>query len=152
MVTLIYIYGPYTESPVSWVLSVCSRELHNDSFMLVGDFNLALNSVIDTNNYNSINNPKAREKLLESIDDINLFNYFKILNPGKKVITWSKKKPWKQGRLDYIMISESFSNFVESYILKPGYISNHVIVELKFSSFKRGHWLWKFNNSLPLNK
>lgn len=67
-------------------------ELDNDSFMLVGDFNLALNSVIDTKNYNSINNPKAREKLLESIDDLNLLNYFKILNPGKKVInTWSKK-------------------------------------------------------------
>lgn len=60
--------------------------------MLVGDFNLALNSVIDTKKYNSINNPKAREKLLESIDDLNLLNYFKILNPGKKVInTWSKK-------------------------------------------------------------
>lgn len=122
--------------------------------MLVGDFNLALNSVIDTKNYNSINNPKAREKLLESIDDLNLLNYFKILNPGKKVylLIHGVKKPLKQGRLDYISISESFSNFVESYILKPGYISNHVIVELKFSSFKRGHWLWKFNNSLPLNK
>lgn len=60
--------------------------------MLVGDFNLALNSVIDTKKYNSINNPKAREKLLESIDDLNLLNYFNILNPGKKVInTWSKK-------------------------------------------------------------
>lgn len=67
-------------------------ELDNDSFMLVGDFNLALNSVIDTKKYNSINNPKAREKLLESIDDLNLLNYFNILNPGKKVInTWSKK-------------------------------------------------------------
>lgn len=97
-------------------------ELNNDSFMLVGDFNLALNSVIDTKNYNSINNPKAREKLLEDIDDLYIFYYFKILNPGKKVFTWSKKNPLKQGRLDYILISESFSNFVESYILKPGYI------------------------------
>lgn len=70
-------------------------ELNNDSFMLVGDFNLALNSVVDTKNYNSINNPKAREKLLESIDDLNIFYYFKILNPGKKVFTWSKKKTFK---------------------------------------------------------
>lgn len=42
-------------------------ELNNDTFVLVGDFNLALNSVIETTNYNSINNPKAREKLLESL-------------------------------------------------------------------------------------
>lgn len=56
-------------------------------------------------------------------------------------------------RLDYILISESLSNSIESYIFKPGYRSDHsiVIVELKFNSFKRGHGLWKFNNSLLLD-
>lgn len=35
-------------------------ELDNDYYILAGDFNLALNPVMDT--MNSVNNPKAREK------------------------------------------------------------------------------------------
>ena len=57
-------------------------------------------------------------------------------------------KPLKQSRLDYILISESLSNVVENFTIKPGYRSDHsaVILELKFNSFERGRGLWKFNN------
>lgn len=84
------------------------------------------------------------------MDDLHLLDYFRILNPDKRAYTWRKKKPLKQGRLDYILISESLSNSVESYSIKPGYRSDHSIVttELKFKTFKRGRGLWKFNNSL----
>ena len=76
------------------------------------------------------------------------------LNPDKKIYTWRKKTPLKQSRLDYILISESLSNVVENFIIKPGYRSDHsaVILELKFNSFERGRGLWKFNNSLLTDK
>mgnify|MGYP003691480061 CR=1 FL=1 len=61
-----------------------------------------------------------------------------------------EKNPLKQGRLDYILISQSLSNIVENFSIKPGYRSDHsaVVMELKFNTFSRGHGLWKFNNSL----
>ena len=64
-----------------------------------------------------------------------------------------EKNPLKQGRLDYILISESLSNIVENFFTKPGYRSDQillsvVVMELKFNPFTRIRGLWKFNNSL----
>lgn len=70
-------------------------ELDNEYFILCGDFNLVLNPDIDTYNYISINNPKAREKLLEIMDDLQLVDYYRVLNPGKKIFTWRKKNALK---------------------------------------------------------
>lgn len=124
--------------------------MDNEYFILCGDFNLVLNPDIDTYNYKYINNPKAREKLLEIMDDLQIVDYYRVLNPGKKIYTWRKKTPLKQSRLDYILISNSLSNIVENFDIKSGYRSDHsiVILELKFNPFERGRGLWKFNSSL----
>ena len=84
------------------------------------------------------------------MDDLQLVDYYRIMNPNSKAYTWRKRNPLKQGRLDYILISENLSNIVENIYIKPGYRSDHsiVVMELKFNSFVRGHGLWKFNNSL----
>ena len=88
------------------------------------------------------------------MDDLQIVDNFRFLNPDKEIYTWRKKTPLKQSRLDYILISESLSNVVENFTIKPGYRSDHsaVILELKFNSFERGRGLWKFNNSLLTDK
>lgn len=95
-----------------------------------------------------------RDKVLELMKDLQLVDYYRILNPSKKVFTWRKRNPLKQGRLDYILISESLTNMVETISIKPGYRSDHssVLLELKFNKFIRGRGLWKFNNSLLTDK
>lgn len=150
-VTLVNIYGPNSDQPGFYEnIRNMFLELDNEYFILCGDFNLVLNPDIDTYNYISINNPKAREKLLEIMDDLQLVDYYRVLNPGKKIFTWRKKTPLKQSRLDYILISNSLSNIVENFDIKSGYRSDHsiVVLELKFNPFERGRGLWKFNNSL----
>lgn len=48
-------------------------EFDNDFNILAADFNLALNPVIDTMNYHSVNNPRASKgKILEIMDDLHL--------------------------------------------------------------------------------
>lgn len=129
-------------------------ELDNDFFILCCDFNIALNETFDTHNYSHVNNPKAREKLLEIMSDLGLIDCYRILNPDKKIFTWRRKTPFKQGRLDYILISENLSNITETVSIKSGYRSDHsvVVYELKFNSFVRGKGLWKFNNNLLHDK
>ena len=94
-VTLINIYGPNFDKPIFYE-EVREIFLHfdNEYFILCGDFNLVLNPSLDTENYcGTINNPKAREKLLEVMSDLQLLDYYRTLNPDKKVFTWRKKIP-----------------------------------------------------------
>lgn len=69
MVTLINIYGPNTDSPEFYeYVREIFLELDNDFFILVGDFNLALNPVIDTElNYLLINIKSYKTKKNEII-------------------------------------------------------------------------------------
>lgn len=129
-------------------------EFDNDYFILCGDFNLTLNPSLDTFNYTGINNPKARSKVLEIMEDLQLIDYYRVLNPDKKFYTWRKKNPLKQGRLDIFLISNSVSKLVENCSIKPGYRSDHsiVLLELKFNPFTKGCGLWKFNNTLLSDK
>lgn len=75
--------------------------LDNDCFILNGDFtcNLALNQLVDTENYSNVNNPKARDKVLELMKDSQFVDYYRILNPSKKVSTWRKKILFKKADL-----------------------------------------------------
>ena len=104
-----------------------------------------LNTPLDTYNFCSINNPIARAKVIEIMEDLQLLDYYRILNPDKKVYTWRKKNPFKQSRLDYFLISDILSNLVENCTIKPRYRSDHsvVVLELRFNPFKRGRGLWK---------
>ena len=69
-------------------------ELDNLYFVICGDYNIALKPDIDTFNYTNMNNPKAREKILEIMEDMKLVDYFRILSPDSKRFTWRlKKKP-----------------------------------------------------------
>lgn len=93
-ITLVNIYGPNSDCPDFYdKVRECFLELDNDFFILCGDFNIALNQTLDTHNYSHVNNPKAREKLLEIMSDLGLIDYYRILNPDKKIFTWRRKNP-----------------------------------------------------------
>jgi exonuclease III len=153
--TLINIYGPNSDNPEFYEkIRDIFLELDNDYYILCGDFNIALDQELDTFNYSAPNNPKAREKLLEVMNDLHLIDYYRILNPGRKIYTWRRKNPVKQGRIDYILVSENLTNIIEKLDIKSGYRSDHSVVvsDLRFNSFERGRGLWKFNCNLLHDK
>lgn len=91
-VTLINIYGPNSDTPNFYdMVRDGLFDFDNEYIFLCGDFNLVLNPSIDTENYKGISNPKARDKLLEIMSDLQLSDYFRILNPDEMVLTWRKK-------------------------------------------------------------
>lgn len=112
-------------------LEIPFLNLDNDYFILCRDFNLVLNPEMDTFNYCNVNDPKARENVLDNIKDLQLVDYFKILHPDR-------------------VISESLTNMTEKFSIKSGYGSDNsaVVSELKFNKCSRARGLWKFHNSL----
>jgi exonuclease III len=70
---------------------------------------------LDTQNYCHINNPKARDKVIEIMNGIHLVDYLRVLILYNKMFTWREKKCFKQVRLDNTLISENFTNYVEDF-------------------------------------
>lgn len=101
------------------------------------------------NSYKHINNSKARDKVLEIIDNFSLIDIFREHHETLKRYTWRRTSPRKQARLDYFLVSENLiSNTVQSSI-EAEYRSDHSFpsISLKLTEFKTGKGIWKFNNS-----
>ena len=152
---LINIYAPNKDNPnfFSKIVELAQNE-NADHVMICGDYNLVLNPSIDCQNYTSINNPQARQKVLQMINDLDLIDSFRCLNKNVKRFSWRKKNPLKQGRLDYFLTSNTMLDMVDSCDIKPSYRSDHSIIEINIciSSFVIGRGTWKMNNSLLKNE
>ena len=114
------------------------------------DFNLVLNPDLDTKNYININNPKAREKVLDICEEFNLIDVWRESYPEEKKYTWRTSNGNKQARLDFFLISENIYTLVEQVNIEPSHRSDHIIVTLKIGKRREStnRTFWKSNNSL----
>ena len=146
------IYGPNTDSPDFYSDNAFKKiaDWQPDYSIFAGDFNVALDPQKDTKNYLHANNPQAREALNEQIQQNNLVDIWRELNPDKKTFTWQKFNENKQSRLDYFLISASLLPFVVKADILPSFCSDHsgITLEIDFTKFTRGRGFWKFNASL----
>ena len=152
---IINAYAPNIDTPEFFrKLERHIETAETDYTILCGDLNITLNPNLDCDNYKRINNPSARNKLLAIMELQNLSDIFRKLNPDKKRFTWRRKNPLKQARLDYFITSNSLLDLISSCTVKPGYRSDHSIIELNIvrNNFIQGKGIWKFNSSLSSNK
>ena len=138
--TLVNLYGPNSDNP-NFFKQISSHidNIHNTDIIICGDYNCVLNPELDYYNYKGINNAKARETVLEIINDKYLIDPFRENYSTKKKFTWRKKSPCKQARLDYFLISENMRQFVKKSEIESGYRSDHsvVILELNFTNLNK---------------
>ena len=111
------------------------------------DFNLVLNPDMDCHNYKTINN-------IDMTSEQNLIDTFRLLHPSSRRYTWRRKTSIKQARLDYFVCSDSLCDHIKSSTIKPGYRSDHSIIELrlKLCNFNRGRGTWKLNLEISFGK
>lgn len=110
------IYGPNEDCPkcyenISDIISNLSNNV-----IIVGDFNLVLDPSIDYFNYLHINNPKARQVVLEQMNTHNLIYIYREFYPDIKRYTRRKPNPLRQARLDFILVSNSLICIVKTAI------------------------------------
>ena len=152
--SLITVYAPNNDDPAFF------NELQNilenykaDYSVICGDFNLVLNPDKDTHNYKHINNPNARKTVLDMISQFDLLDIYRYQNPNKHRYTWRKRRPLKQARLDFFLISNTMADLITNCDIKAGYRSDHSLIEMDIllDCFRKHKGVWKFNNSLLSN-
>ena len=109
---------------------------------------------LDTVNYINVNNPNAKDIVLNLKDEINLVDPFRILYEHSKKYTWRKWNHVKQARRDFFLLSESLMTSVTDINFLPSYRSDHssFVLSLQINKFKKGKGLWKFNNDASILK
>ena len=150
-ITLINIYGPNRDSPTFYQDVNNRMSKYDDTlFIIAGDFNLILNPDIDSFNYVNLNNPNARDELINIMTEYNLIDCWRENHMESKEYTWFRRNPIKKARLDFFLISDRLFTDTDCTKILPGYRSDHslVFISLEFGKFKKGTSYWKFNNSL----
>ena len=151
---LINIYAPNADTPQFFQNVKTLIEENTMAYVvLCGDFNLVLDPKLDSSNYVSINNPKSRQMVIQTLDLHNLKDAFRYFHPDIRRFTWRRRSPIKQARLDYFLVSSAFTDYISSCDIIPGYRSDHSIVKINIqtSKFICGKGLWKFNCALLSN-
>ena len=123
-------------------------------FIIAGDSNLGLDPSVDR--YGSgYNNSRAANWLTKHISASSNIDLWRYLYPDRNDFTWRWLKPTSSfSRLDYFLVSETFTQFVEGVKLYPGFRTDHPSLGMKvaFSCDKRGPGYWKLNTSLLRDK
>ena len=155
---IINTYGPNNDNPGFYQeIETMIATSTADYIILCGDLNITLNPLMDSLNYStkySTNNPKARQQILETMENHSLVDVFRHLHPNLNQYTWRKPNSDKKARLDYFIVSNHLMDLISETKIRYGHRSDHSIIELQIqlNTFQRGPGTWKFNSSLLKNK
>ena len=129
------------------------KEFDCESIIIGGNFNCILSSDVDKQGGRLDSKPNSRASLLSYIENYDLSDIWKNLNPNTKRYTWHSANGKIQCRLDYFLISQSLNGFVNNAEIAPGFKTDHSLVQLSLikGNQPRGKGFWKFNSSLLSN-
>ena len=119
------------------------------------DFNTILDTEIDRKNGLKYTHTNIRTRLQQIINANNLIDIWRAQHPKKHKFTWhSNTRPIIFSRLDYFLISDSLLNVINKSEIKPGYYSDHSIINLNidFVKIEKEPGFFKINNSVILEK
>ena len=154
-ILLVNIYGPNGDSPEFYKdLKTKIKDMNIENVVWGGDSNLVLQPAKDYDNYLHVNNPNAKNIVDEIIDELNLCDIWRELNPDLRRYTWRRTNPLQQSRLDFFLISDTLVPIVSDADIVFGYRSDHsmITVTLKFSKDIKRNTFWKHNASLLKDK
>ena len=152
-IIVVNIYAPNTDSPdffkdIEKHIGEVSEGL---PIIFAGDWNLTLNEQVDRYNYRHINNPRAKNEVLATIERLGLVDIFRERHGNERRYTWRVRNPeTKQARLDFFLISSELSSITVKTDILPGYRTDHSMITLNLNVMNqaRGRPLFKFNTSL----
>jgi exodeoxyribonuclease-3 len=152
-------YAPTSDKPCEQIelLDILQSLLSNvhHKLILAGDMNTWLQPTLDK--YGNSKLTKTARKLNDILEQYDLIDIWRILNPETKRYTWRSKgkRGIQQSRLDYFLVANSFIYRVGKCEIGPSIYSDHNIISLEIKckpNNVRGRGFWKFNTSLLRDK
>ena len=153
-ILLLNLYAPNNaKDNISFLSRIEELIIDNDNETLIvgGDFNTVIDIDNDKKNGNLNNNKKNRDKIKQIIENNDINDIYRILNPSTKHYTWhSNDKPPIFCRLDYFLVSSNIVNKISQCKITTGFRSDHSIVFIDFNinDNERGPGFFKLNNSV----
>ena len=153
-ITVVALYAPNEDKPSFFTQIRKVLEERKQSKILIGDFNLTLDVELDRKN-TYCNNNKARDEVLDIMDEFLLKDIWRNTYPESREFSWFKAGNInKASRIDFALVSSGLDQMVKSPMYLPGIKTDHrafyVVVDL--CPFERGAGFWKFNSSLLSDK
>ena len=121
-----------------------------ENLVIGGDFNFVLDNQLDAKNRNT-SHPNSVKLIKELMNEGNLVDIWRVLNPTTEKYTWRKLRPKAIfSRLDWFLINSELTTMVEECSINPNTKSDHacILVRLRLDKYKRGPGVWKFNTQL----
>ena len=144
------LYAPNVDNPNFFVDAFNEiLKLECDQYVIGGDYNLVLNSELDSYNLKT-NHVKSAQMIQDFMQNEGFCNVYRTLHNDDKRFTYFRKNPLVGARLDMFLIPIGLMDMVESVQILGNTLSDHSLIEMKLSlsNFKCGPGLWKLNNSL----
>lgn len=148
--TVANLYGP-NDDDANFFTNIAGiiDNFGNSKVIIGGDFNCTLNRLIDRKGASNFDSCKRKRALLQTwMEEAELVDIWRQLNPDKKRFTWYRRRPRPVfSRLDYFVISFDLVNATINADIKPGYKSDHsaITLELQLVERPRGNGHWKIN-------
>ena len=99
-VTLINLYGPNTDCPNFYTLLEKSIvEFDNPFVIMCGDWNVVQDFSLDTHNYIHMNNPKAKRRIQEMKNNLNVIDPWREIICERKKIYIATANPFENGKI-----------------------------------------------------
>ena len=150
-ITVANIYAPNEDDPEFFMQLFKLLEQHdNQQLIIVGNFNLVMETSLDASNIERKNNSNALELCKQYFEQLMLVDIWRDLNPEKRLFTWSRAKPkFTASCIDMFIINYGLRAF-SSPTIEPGFSTDHSLITLRitFEKQMRGQGYWKLNTSL----
>ena len=120
-----------------------------DHLIIGGDFNLVLDLNKDKKGGRYKTHTNSVKTLEKFIDELNLIDVWRVLNPDILRYTWRQKNPEIHCRLDFFLVSQSLMCYVIGADITMGFKTDHpmIVINVALHSNERGSGYWKLNTS-----
>ena len=129
----------------SWNLEI------SDKIIIAGDWNSIQDVEMDKKGGREMSKSTVTESMSKLLNNWNVLDIWRKLNPLSKRFTYRQKRPLIQSRLDYFFITEEMEDLVYSVDIIPSIWSDHSCITLHIKHLEeseKGNGFWKMNNSL----
>ena len=136
--TLANLYAPSSGDHPEFFDKVINEVVSMDNELIVigGDWNVALNPKIDSNQPSSVYRARSRKKKFDFMNSYDLVDVYRTLHKDTRKYSWRRFNSIQRSRLDYLLVSEVLGLDITSADIMPGIF--FLIIHLFGIGFKTG--------------